>query len=449
MKFYNLNFIEKTVGFFILASFITTSSFGFEYILEKTFLQDKALVKNELLLKELNTQKPQNKLESALKNGPVNKGKLETTIFQKKNNITLNTVKFYLNILKSEEIYQLYHDQNSEFIKLYNTQIKDNLSAYDKESIQAIKESMAKENSNMATQKFNLESAISSFERFTKVSYKPTSVVKNIMAIQTPKTPELAKEVFLKNPFHIQKSILETYMARDILPSISEYYKENRAFEENMDNFSKTLQQLQKQKTNSDIKLYIKDQEQLTAIKKKIIETKYNLLFQKCKISFITGTLIEDVKNTPKKELPTSVKEDKLPKIVSNKVSTTPFKEAQESDISKIKLKRIHFVGNDDQVSSYSINIVKSHAQILKNLKNYTLELYGHSDSNPGTTTNKDLSLNRAENTKKALVKFGVDGSRIKTFGMGDKHPIATNATKHGRLMNRRVEFKLIENKDR
>jgi outer membrane protein OmpA-like peptidoglycan-associated protein len=438
MKFYTFNKAKQIVGLIVLLLSLASSLNAFEYILEKTFLQDKQLVKNELLLKELHTQKVKNPLESALKSAHPNQETLEISVEKKKNNIALNTVKFYLNVLKNNEIYQLYFDQNNEFIKLYNEKIKNNLSNFDATTIKAIKDDMATKKANLATQKYNLESSISSFERFTKVKYKETSLVENISQIITPATAQEAEEKFFHAPKNLQKSILETYMVQNIKTPIQEYYKENSHFQGTMKELQNELTKRNTKKTGDNIITHIADIEQLTTLKKKIIETKYNLLFQKCKISFITGTIIKDVKNHEPSQ-PPMVKESTKPHTVNT----------QTDDISKIKLKRIHFVSNDDQVSSYSIKIVAKYAAILKGLKDYTLELYGHSDLNHGTISNQDLSLKRAENTKKELVKFGVDGTNIKVFGMGDKYPIASNETKHGRLMNRRVDFKLIKKEDK
>nr|MBC7611667.1 OmpA family protein [Pseudopedobacter sp.] len=57
---------------------------------------------------------------------------------------------------------------------------------------------------------------------------------------------------------------------------------------------------------------------------------------------------------------------------------------------------------------------------------------------------NMMLSVDRANSVKAYLVNNGIDGSRLKTMGLGESNPIADNTTEVGRTKNRRVEIKPI-----
>ncbi len=70
--------------------------------------------------------------------------------------------------------------------------------------------------------------------------------------------------------------------------------------------------------------------------------------------------------------------------------------------------------------------------------------LYGYASSEGTLAFNQKLSTNRALAVKKYLVKHNhIAASRISTQGMGIQNPLASNANKAGRQLNRRVEATL------
>ena len=64
----------------------------------------------------------------------------------------------------------------------------------------------------------------------------------------------------------------------------------------------------------------------------------------------------------------------------------------------------------------------------------------GYTDSKGSAAYNQGLSERRANAVKNALVRAGVEPSRIVAQGYGKKYPVASNATNSGRAQNRRVE---------
>ena len=77
---------------------------------------------------------------------------------------------------------------------------------------------------------------------------------------------------------------------------------------------------------------------------------------------------------------------------------------------------------------------------VLKKAKVEKFEIYGHTDSDDTDEYNQVLSENRANSVKDFLVKNGITAN-ITTKGFGEKKPIATNSTKVGKQLNRRVEI--------
>lgn len=78
---------------------------------------------------------------------------------------------------------------------------------------------------------------------------------------------------------------------------------------------------------------------------------------------------------------------------------------------------------------------------ILENNPDIRVRLEGYTDNVGKESYNEMLSLKRAESVKDYLVSEGIDASRIKTIGMGESNPIATNETEQGRAQNRRVDI--------
>jgi len=69
-------------------------------------------------------------------------------------------------------------------------------------------------------------------------------------------------------------------------------------------------------------------------------------------------------------------------------------------------------------------------------------ELDGFASSEGTAAHNMKLSRDRANSVKTYLVNSGVDAKKLKVKAYGETHPIATNDTEDGRILNRRVEFK-------
>ncbi|MDR5797028.1 OmpA family protein [Caballeronia sp. LZ008] len=79
-------------------------------------------------------------------------------------------------------------------------------------------------------------------------------------------------------------------------------------------------------------------------------------------------------------------------------------------------------------------------AQVLKRSMRPVL-IEGHTDNEGSLAYNRALSAARADAVAQALIARGVPAERITTKGMAYLRPIATNDTREGRPLNRRVEI--------
>lgn len=119
--------------------------------------------------------------------------------------------------------------------------------------------------------------------------------------------------------------------------------------------------------------------------------------------------------------------------------------DAQIPDLSDLRVffivNKIYFRIDPDTVLDGLIHLMEKRPDLDIIINSYT-DTVGHPDYN------KFLSKIRADNVKKALVKRGVDPDRITTKGHGELNPIASNATRSGRMKNRRAEFEAVKRKD-
>lgn len=88
---------------------------------------------------------------------------------------------------------------------------------------------------------------------------------------------------------------------------------------------------------------------------------------------------------------------------------------------------------------------VTEFATFLKDSPAYKTELVGYTDSVGTDTYNQKLSEKRAAAVKAQLEKEGVAADRLTTSGKGEADPVATNKTKEGRWLNRRVDAVLAQ----
>ncbi len=84
-------------------------------------------------------------------------------------------------------------------------------------------------------------------------------------------------------------------------------------------------------------------------------------------------------------------------------------------------------------------------AQFLRGNGDRKVLIEGFTDDTGSAAANQQLSEQRADAVRLALAHDGVDQSRIDIRGMGPAQPIASNDSRSGRLINRRVRI-LISN---
>jgi len=110
------------------------------------------------------------------------------------------------------------------------------------------------------------------------------------------------------------------------------------------------------------------------------------------------------------------------------------------------RLKRINFATGDSVVPEVSKPLLVKINNIIKSLGAEVVDVQGHTDSMGPDDLNSKLSNDRAVSVAQYLASLK-SGYKIRYTGYGESRPIASNETKEGRAINRRVDLEVTARK--
>ena len=109
-------------------------------------------------------------------------------------------------------------------------------------------------------------------------------------------------------------------------------------------------------------------------------------------------------------------------------------------------LQQVHFATGSATIEPDSFPMLGEIVSLLKaNPSIKKMRIEGHTDNRGNADFNLDLSKRRAASVRTWLVQHGIEDGRLESEGYGLTKPIDSNDTEAGRLANRRVEFKILE----
>lgn len=106
----------------------------------------------------------------------------------------------------------------------------------------------------------------------------------------------------------------------------------------------------------------------------------------------------------------------------------------------------MNFETNLATLTKQSKPVLDEVAKGLKEHHRLKVELQGHTDSTGSAAYNLGLSQRRADSVRDYLVSQGVSEGQLTTKGSGETQAVASNATQAGRLQNRRVLMRVLQN---
>ncbi len=122
-------------------------------------------------------------------------------------------------------------------------------------------------------------------------------------------------------------------------------------------------------------------------------------------------------------------------------IKADKIKENLDSN-GKIAFYGIFFDSGKAIVKDESKPTLNEIADFLKSNLSINCWIVGHTDTDGTYDFNMQLSLQRAEAVKNYLENiYGINSTRLSSKGVGSLSPVATNSTKAGKKLNRRVEL--------
>jgi OOP family OmpA-OmpF porin len=107
----------------------------------------------------------------------------------------------------------------------------------------------------------------------------------------------------------------------------------------------------------------------------------------------------------------------------------------------KIIANGIRFEVGKSVIRPESMGIINEVIEMMEDHPELSFSIEGHTDSDGDEDFNLKLSEERADAVKQAIVKAGIESSRLETKGWGESDPVSDNDTPEGKANNRRVEF--------
>jgi len=140
--------------------------------------------------------------------------------------------------------------------------------------------------------------------------------------------------------------------------------------------------------------------------------------------------------------------------VAKDGTTTVEFnlKKAPEESLVKLRedkieiQQKVFFDTGKATIQQRSFNLLEQVTALLaENPQVQKIRIEGHTDDVGSDAENMTLSQERAEAVRNFLVKQGVSPERLEAKGFGEERPLIPNTSDRNRTINRRVEFRIME----
>lgn len=139
---------------------------------------------------------------------------------------------------------------------------------------------------------------------------------------------------------------------------------------------------------------------------------------------------------------------DKQEQQFREELSGSGVQVVRDGDTIRLQMpSNITFATDSSVISSNFDPVLNDVARVLNQYNKTTMVVEGHTDSTGTAQYNQQLSESRAWSVSNHLARQGVDTRRLTVIGYGESQPIASNDTVNGRQQNRRVELRIVPNR--
>lgn len=119
-----------------------------------------------------------------------------------------------------------------------------------------------------------------------------------------------------------------------------------------------------------------------------------------------------------------------------------PDNAPEEVEPQRFVLHDIKFRFDSAVLDTTSFSVIDSVAGYLLANQEVRVEVLGFTDNSGDEAHNSELSLQRANSVRDALISREIDESRISAVGYGENRPLVPNDTEEHKALNRRVEIR-------